>query len=339
MNFCGDKERIAAAHDGRRAILYRRAMADIDAAALSRFRTDLDRQGEGARGPVGVAVSGGPDSLALLLLAQAALPGKVQAATVDHGLRAESADEAAMVARVCARLGVPHVVLAARMTGSANIQAAARERRYALLEDWAKAAGLACLLTAHHLDDQAETLLMRLQRGSGLAGLAGIRAVRESSVRIIRPLLGWRRAELARIAEEAGLEPARDPSNQDERFDRARLRRRLAEADWIDPVPLARSAAALAEAEEAMAWTARRLWEERVAAEGQGFSLDPEGLPPELRRRLVLAVLAAIGGPAPRGEEVARLIAALQAGDVATLAGSKCSGGARWRFAPAPPRR
>jgi tRNA(Ile)-lysidine synthase len=338
MNFCGDKERIAAAHDGRRAILYRRAMADIDAAALSRFRADLDRLG-GARGLLGVAVSGGPDSLALLLLARAALPGRVQAATVDHGLRGGSADEAAMVARVCARLGVPHATLAARMTGSANIQAAARERRYAMLEEWAEAAGLAFILTAHHLDDQAETLLMRLQRGSGLAGLAGIRAVRRSSVPIIRPLLGWRRGELAAIVEQAGLEPAADPSNRDERFDRARLRRRLAETDWIDPVPLARSAAALAEAEEALAWAARRLWEHRVAAEGEGFSLDPEGLPAELRRRLVIAVLAAIGGPAPRGEEVARLIAALEAGGTATLAGAKCSGGARWRFVPAPPRR
>jgi tRNA(Ile)-lysidine synthase len=314
-------------------------MAEIDAAAIARFRAALERLSGDASGAVGVAVSGGPDSLALLLLARAALPGRVHAATVDHGLRAESKDEAAMVAMVCARLGVPHAILAARMTETANIQAAARARRYQLLAEWAEEAGLSSILTAHHLDDQAETLLMRLQRGSGLAGLAGIRAVQPSPIPIVRPLLGWRREELARIVEAAGLDPAIDPSNADEHYDRARLRRRLKEAGWIDPVPLARSAAALAEAEDALAWTGRALWQERVAADGPGFSLDPAGLPAELRRRLVLALLAAIGGPAPRGEEIQRLIATLDAGGTATLAGAKCTGGTRWRFAPAPPRR
>ncbi|HYJ52021.1 MAG TPA: tRNA lysidine(34) synthetase TilS [Allosphingosinicella sp.] len=314
-------------------------MIETDPAATARFSADLERLDADPRGRIGIAVSGGPDSLALLLLAQAAGRGRVHAATVDHGLRAESGGEAAMVAEVCARLGVPHTILEAQMTDAANIQAAARARRYALLGEWAEGAGLACILTAHHLDDQAETLMMRLLRGSGLAGLAGIRAVQPSPVPVLRPLLGWRHAELAAIVEAAGLEPVEDPSNADERFDRARLRRRLAEAGWIDPVPLARSAAALAEAEEALAWAAQRLWTERVTAEDEGFSLDPAGLPDELRRRLVLAVLTAIGGSVPRGAEVMRLIATLEAGGTATLAGAKCSGGERWRFVPAPPRR
>jgi tRNA(Ile)-lysidine synthase len=339
MNFRGDKGRIASEMTADPRSTIKAVMADPDAVAVARFRADLERLGGGARAPVGVAVSGGPDSLALLLLANAAFPGLVHAATVDHGLRPESGGEAAMVAQVCAGLGVPHAILAAGMTATANIQAQARERRYALLAEWAARNGMACILTAHHLDDQAETLLMRLMRGSGLAGLAGIRAAQRSSVPILRPLLGWRRAELAAIVGEAGLDAADDPSNADERFDRARLRRHLAESEWIDPVPVARSAAALAEAEDALAWTAQRLWDERVAADGPGFSLDPTGLPAELRRRLVLAILAAIGGPAPRGEEVARLIAALEAGGTATLAGAKCGGGERWRFAPAPPRR
>ena len=298
----------------------------------ARFRADLEALTGAAPTRLGLAVSGGPDSLALLLLAHAAYPGRVHAATVDHGLRPESAAEAAFVAGLCGELGVPHVILAANMTDKVNVQAAARARRYALLGRWAGEIEAGCLLTAHHLDDQAETLVMRLLRGSGLAGLAGIRAVNPP---LVRPLLGWRRDELAAVVRAAGVDPVADPSNQDERFDRARIRRRLAEAQWLDPAPLARSAAALAEAEEALEWAVERLWRERV----DGLTLDPAGLPAELRRRLVLRLLATIGGPPPRGEEVGRLLATLDGGGTATLAGVKCVGGTRWRFAPAPPRR
>jgi tRNA(Ile)-lysidine synthase len=298
----------------------------------ARFRADLEALTGGPPARLGLAVSGGPDSVALLLLAHAAYPGRVQVATVDHGLRPESAAEAAFVARLCAERNVPHAILAAHMTETANVQAAARERRYALLGQWAAAADVAWLATAHHLDDQAETLIMRLLRGSGLSGLAGIRA---AAPPLVRPLLGWRRAELAAIVHAAGIEPVADPSNADERFDRVRVRRRLAEAEWLDPAALARSAAALAEAEQALDWAAGRLWYERV----DGFSLDPAGLPAEMRRRLVTRLLAATGGPAPRGTEIGRLLATLDAGGTATLAGVKCSGGKVWRFAPAPPRR
>ena len=187
----------------------------------ARFRADLEALTGAAPARLGLAVSGGPDSLALLLLAHAAYPGRVHAATVDHGLRAESAAEAAFVARLCGELGVPHVTLAANMTDKVNVQAAARARRYALLGRWAGEVKAGCLLTAHHLDDQAETLVMRLLRGSGLAGLSGVRAVNPP---LVRPLLGWRRDELAAVVRAAGVEPVADPSNQDERFDRARLR-------------------------------------------------------------------------------------------------------------------
>jgi tRNA(Ile)-lysidine synthase len=308
---------------------------------VARFRADLEALTGGAPGLFGVAVSGGPDSLALLLLAQAAFPGQVRAATVDHGLRAESAGEAAFVAGLCARLGVPHAILPADAAIAGNVQSAARALRYRLLAGWARGEGVGWLLTAHHQDDQAETLLMRLQRGAGLAGLSGIRAATSiAGVAVARPLLGWPRAALAAIVAQAGIDPVEDPSNADEAYDRARLRKRLAEAQWLDVPALARSAGALAEAEAALEWALERLIAERVERASGTVSFDPEGIPAELRRRALLRILAMLA-PAdpPRGDALQRLLGRLDAGGTATLAGVKCEGGPVWRFAAAPLRR
>ena len=302
-----------------------------------RFRADLERLAGRPAGRLGVAVSGGADSLALLLLASAACPGAVQAATVDHGLRPESAAEAESVADTCARLDIPHAVLRPATPLSGNLQSAARGARYALLEAWRSEQGLDWVLTAHHADDQAETLLMRLNRGSGVGGLAGIRRV---NGRVLRPLLDWRRAELEAIVAEAGLEPIIDPSNRDEKFDRARLRRELEGAAWLDRRATARSAQALAEAEEALDWAAERLFADRSRVDGDMLRLDPSELPAELLRRLLLRALRRVDPhAAPRGEELSRLLATLDQGGGATLAGVKA--GAEegiWSFAPAPPR-
>ncbi|HEY5711930.1 MAG TPA: tRNA lysidine(34) synthetase TilS [Allosphingosinicella sp.] len=307
---------------------------------VAAFRRDTERL-TGADARLGVAVSGGPDSLALLLLAAEAFPGAVEAATVDHGLRPESVAEAALVADICGRLGVPHAILTGDAPIAGNVQSGARSLRYRLLAGWAGERECDWILTAHHRDDQAETLLMRLNRGAGLSGLTGIRAsARIADVGVARPLLGWQRATLAGIAEAAGIDPVQDPTNEDERYDRARLRRRIAGSDWIDSAALARSSEALAEAEAALEWTADRLVEERVDGVDGGVTLDPAGLPAELRRRLLLRMIALLApgeGP-PRGEAVQRLLGALDAGDTATLGGVKCSGGSVWRFVVAPPR-
>ncbi len=134
---------------------------------------ELDRLVPG--GTPGVAVSGGGDSTALLIIAVrwAGERGRgIAAATVDHGLRAESAAEAAGVAAHCARLGIPHQILRAGNLRDAggNLSAAAREARFALLGDWARAQGLSAVLLGHTMDDQAETVMMRLARGSGAEG-------------------------------------------------------------------------------------------------------------------------------------------------------------------------
>ncbi len=292
-----------------------------------------------------VAVSGGADSLALLLLARASFPGRIRAATVDHGLRAESAGEAEHVAGICRTLACPHDILRVIVpAGGEGLQGEARRARYRALAGWMAGLDIRALLTGHHADDQAETLLMRLMRGSGVSGLAGIRARpglpgADDGAVLLRPLLGWRRSELAAIVGEAGFEPVDDPSNSDLAFDRVRIRHRLAETPWLDPLALARSAGALASADEALEALARQLAEERIEARGDSILLRPEGVPNAILRRLVVRCLRLLSPDAePRGDQLSALIATLEAGATATLAGVKCAGGATFRFEPAPPR-
>lgn len=307
------------------------------ASPAARFRADLAALTGDADGlRLGVAVSGGPDSLALLLLAHGALPGRVAAATVDHGLRPEAAAEAEFVAAICAGLDVPHRTLAVRVANAGEgLQAAARAARYAALEDWRTGEGIAWIATAHHADDQAETLLMRANRGAGVGGLAGIRPRNGA---IVRPLLGWRRAELAEIVHAAGLTPIDDPSNRDARFDRARIRTLLAAVPEISVSGLATAAARLADAADALEWTAERLWAERAAVDGREVRLDPAGLPAELVHRLVRRALATLGDEG-RADRIAPLIARLRKGESASIGAILARPGAIWTFRDAPPRR
>jgi tRNA(Ile)-lysidine synthase len=322
----------------------------------ARFAADLaalwprDERG----GPLGLAVSGGPDSLALLLLAHAALPGRIAACSIDHGLRPEAAGEVALVERIAAQRGIPFTPLAVRLAPG-NLQAQARAARYAALAAWAAGAGLGAVVTAHHADDQAETLLMRLNRGSGLAGLAGVRPrarLGGGEIPLLRPLLGWRKAELAKVVVEAGITPAADPSNTDPAFDRARLRARLALADWLDPVQIAASAAHLAESWQALEWYAELDWHEMVMRED-----TPEGLPgyaycanvPRvIAIETILRIITVLGGHATRSE-AARAWERLWAGENASLGGVLAVPGVErvekvgvpmrvWRFRPEPAR-
>ena len=208
-----------------------------------------------------LAVSGGPDSMALLLLASrwgatTAAP-TIHVATVDHGLRRDSAAEAALVADVAARLGLPHATLA--WTGAkptTRILERARAARYALLSAHAKEVDATHVLTAHHADDQAETVLMRLARGSGIGGLAGMR--RETplapGITLVRPLLDVPKTALVALCEAEGLACVDDPSNRDPAYARARLRAegtRLA-ALGLDRAALVRLAHRAARADAAL---------------------------------------------------------------------------------------
>ncbi len=295
--------------------------------------------------PLAVAVSGGPDSVALLLLAARCWPGRVTALTVDHGLRADAAAEAATVVAQCRAAGIPvQAFVWDAPKPAANLATAARDARYRLMGDWCAAAGVGLLLTAHHADDQAETLLMRLGQAGGPA-LAGIRAVRalqrggRAGVTLVRPLLGVTKAELVALAEASGWRLADDPGNRDAERARGRARALLADTPWLPAAGLAAAAAHVAEAEAALDWVVERAWAGRAARRGAALSLDAAGLPALLVRRLVLRALAELGGETPRGAAVSRLIATLESGKSATLGGVRARGGDLWRFEPAPPRR
>lgn len=315
-----------------------------EAGALDRLRGDLFviwPEGEGqADLRLGLAVSGGPDSLAMLLLAAAALPGRVEAATVDHGLRPESATEAAEVAKVCARLGVPHATLKVEVAPG-NIQAEARAARYAALAEWMEERGLAALASAHHADDQAETLLMRLNRASGVAGLSGTRArgqVPGARHLLLRPLLGWQRAELGAVVSACGLEAAQDPSNFNERFDRVRIRKALASADWLDIPAIAESARHLADADAALEWMAALEFRSCVSKEPMGLRYKPQA-PRAVALRVVERIVRELDGDAPRGSAIARTFESLCEGRPASIGNliARANAGG-WSFAKAPVR-
>lgn len=263
-----------------------------------------------------LAVSGGPDSMALMVLvarwlASGAAPStlSVAVATVDHRLRAESAREADWVAEQARALGLDHTTLVwGGEKPASGLQERAREARYALLVAEARTRAPAAVVTAHTADDQAETLLMRLGRGSGLDGLAGMAPVRpllpDGTVRLVRPLLSVTKTVLARTLEEAGVAWLDDPSNARDDFERVRLRRAEAHlaALGLSNDKLALSAARLTRARAALEVVTDERLGALVAIHGGVFaSLLREAWqrePQEIRVRLLARLLAAFGGEA-----------------------------------------
>jgi tRNA(Ile)-lysidine synthase len=276
-----------------------------------------------------LAVSGGPDSVALMWLAtrwrKALARGpRLLAATVDHGLRPEAAREAREVKRLAHQLGVPHRTV--RWTDEkpkSGLPAAARAARYRLLAAVARQGGASHVLTAHTRDDQAETLLMRLLRGSGIGGLAAMgREIEREGVLIARPLLNVSKAQLIATLEKAGITYADDPTNRDVRFTRPRIRAVIEglSAEGGDSRNLARLASRLARANaaiEILADGAARYLALRDQLGGSpgavgGTSFEAAAfahLPEEIRLRLLLRAIDRVGheGPAELGKAEALL--------------------------------
>ncbi|CUX80227.1 MAG: tRNA(Ile)-lysidine synthase TilS [Roseibaca calidilacus] len=265
---------------------------------------------------LGVAVSGGGDSLALMHLASlwAARQGcALHIASVDHGLRPEAAQECALVARHAAGLGAPHDILPWAWDGRGNLQDRARHARQDLLRNWAQTRGVSHIALGHTRDDQAETLLMRLQRGSGVDGLAGMAPARpDGPVTWLRPLLDIRREALRDHLRRMGWDWAEDASNLDPAYERVRTRQAIS-ALGLDVDRLAETAAHMAAARQVLDHAATQAARDIIAQDQGDLVFARErlsALPSDTRERLVAAALCWVG-QSPYRPRLAALRAAL----------------------------
>lgn len=279
---------------------------------------------------LGVAVSGGSDSLALLHLLHASGKFALSAVTVNHGLRAQAASEALHVARICDRLGIQHDVVEWQgWDGRGNLQDQARRNRYSLIADWARRERLDGVAVGHTRDDQAETVLMRLSRASGVDGLSGMPScIVRDGMTFWRPLLGVGREALREYLTDLGVRWVEDPSNEDDQFDRVRARKALGVLATLGVTTggLAQVAHNMAEARTALDQIAAD-WALRSArVECGDVILDRtslSGLPNELQRRIVSAALTFVSSAEypPRRDALADLLAAIKARRNHTLGG------------------
>lgn len=273
----------------------------IDPAALFAPLDEFNR--------LGLAVSGGADSLALMLLAAryAQTPearGRFFVYSVDHGLRPEATGEVAFVIGEAEKLRFAARGL--RWTGrkpATGVQQAARRARYRLIGEAMRADAVPVLLTAHHLGDQAETVLMRLAHGSGLEGLRGMDYFTEvEGISIVRPLLGVDPDELRRVVADAGLTPVADPSNTDTDYERVRWRQMLPHlsALGLDPTRLSQFALRMRDADRALEHAAARAYAQVELGGDQSSASLPRALLRSLPRavavRVVGRVLVQVGG-------------------------------------------
>lgn len=277
-----------------------------------------------------IAVSGGADSMALALLSQAwAAPRGIRltALTVNHRLRPEATAEAEQVATWLAAHGIAHHTLtwAHDRAPAANKQAAARDARYALIEEWCAEHNVAHLLLGHHLDDQAETFLMRLQRGSGVDGLSAMRPVdRRNGLTLLRPLLDTPKAHLQAFLRQQNQAWVEDPSNDDRAYTRTRMRELLTQAD-LAPATLAATAQHMARARDYLSRQTHAAMETCVIWHEEGYiTLDYPcfaALHEEIGLRVLAEIFSQMNGAAyrPRFAELKGVYDALP--EARTLAG------------------
>ncbi|MEM9060896.1 MAG: tRNA lysidine(34) synthetase TilS [Pseudomonadota bacterium] len=272
------------------------------------FRAELRRLTSEHPTSIGVAVSGGGDSMALLdLTLETTLFDRVTVATVDHGLRREARDEAEMVSRYCASRGIEHDVLRLpSMPEQGNLSANLRVARYSALVTWAKELGLRSILVGHTMDDQAETLLMRLARGSGVEGLSAMAPARDvNGISFLRPMLGLRRADLRSWLTVKGVRWADDPTNDDDSYDRIKARQALELLTplGIDVPGLAETAHRLKRQEQVLLDAARAFRDLALQEDDEKITIDRNHLRntvPDTGMRVLADALRRIGGQAYR---------------------------------------
>lgn len=299
---------------------------DILGLMRSQFRSALPAK-------LGIAISGGSDSMAMLHLLHEAFGDEsvaLLAVTIDHGLRDEAADEARVAGQAAAALGLSHEVIRwSDGPGAGNLQKQAREARYALLTDWAKRHDVPVLCLAHTADDQAETLLMRMARASGVAGLSGMSPSRvHKGVTLMRPLLEVTRSELRQYLQARGIGWCEDPSNQDLRYERVRARHALAELAplGLTPTVLTRVAQHMSRAREALDWYVFLAARDLAHVQAGSVVLCQRKfrtLPSETGYRLLVKAIQWVAGAAYPPRRVPMEIAVLAArnGGAATVSG------------------
>ena len=287
--------------------------------------------------PIGIAVSGGGDSMGLLFAMHdwAKKAGReVRVATVDHRLRAESRDEADFVAQTCEDLNVSHDTLTLDQLPGGNLQAAARQARYDLLGSWAKGNSLACVLLGHTQDDQAETFLLRLARGSGVDGLAAMQDhKRKDGVLFIRPLLETSRASIRDYLTNRGQRWIDDPSNEDMAYDRVKARAVLSALEplGLGMEQLNKTAFRMSTARDALETIANDVAKDAVQKQGGDLVIDLASVrqaPYETQLRIVSAGLCCVSSNPyrPRLYALADLLGNQSLGKAQTLHGALVSG-------------
>lgn len=287
-----------------------------------------------ARPHIAVALSGGADSLGLCLLAHdwvVRQGGRLTALTVDHGLRDGSDKEALKVADWMASRGIDHVILTwDGQKPETGLQQAARKARYRILENWCEENRVLHLLLAHHKEDQAETVLMRLQKKSGPVGLAGMSAITDRPFgRLLRPLLACSTDDLRRFLHQQGQDWIEDPSNRNTRFARARIRQSwdVLTGQGITPENLAQTASEMADIRIALEDSVARCLARAVTVCREGFaSLKSELLttyPDEISSRVLAATIRMVGCTdySPNRDRVLKTLRALQKGQTRSLGG------------------
>ncbi|QPM88935.1 tRNA lysidine(34) synthetase TilS [Pseudooceanicola algae] len=286
---------------------------------------------------IGVAVSGGGDSLALLhILAEIARTEALglRVVTVDHGLRPAARDEAEKVGEQARALGLDHDILTwTGWNGEGNLQDQARRARYRLLAEWARLHGLRTVALGHTAEDQAETFLMRLARSAGTDGLSGMAVRRrEGSVTFVRPLLDQRRTALRGYLERKGIAWIDDPSNEDDRFERIRIRKALDELSGlgITVSAISETARNIASVRSTLAWYSFSEAQKLVRIEAGDIVMARAGfrmLQPEIARRLLIQALLWVSGAeyAPRRRSLAMALEAVRSGTGMTLHGCHIS--------------
>lgn len=298
---------------------------------LGEVEIDLDAEAlDALTGRLGVAVSGGGDSIALMhLLTRAGYRPDV--VTVNHGLRPEARQEAEMVGHAASRLGLSHHTLPIETPLDGNLQDAARQARRALIRRWAKARGIGTVALGHTADDQAETFLMRLSRGSGVEGLSAMEpATKEDGFLWIRPILHIRRERLRDWLKQERIHWVEDPSNEDLRFDRVKMRQALGTLDkaGISVPKIARTTRRLSSA-KAVLFVATKDLSQAISTMHPDGSLDIEidrlvTAQQAVRLRLLSEAIRFIGAShyTPRAHAIEELFAALNQGfSGRTLAG------------------